>query len=77
LKENIYQQITKEEEFGPRCVISPLVVSVCVTAPLPNGSRDAAASKTATRDQLRIPMDARGSLVFIVGSLQRDPRLIK
>jgi len=44
-----------------------------VTAPLPNGSRDAAASKTATRDQLRMPMDARGSLVFIVGSLQRDP----
>ena len=68
LFENIYQQITNEEEFGPRCVISPLVVSVWVTAPLPNGSRDAAASKTATRDQLRMPMDARGSLVFIVGS---------
>jgi len=43
------------------------LVSVSVTAPLPNGSRDTAASKTATRDQLRIPMDARGSLVFIVG----------
>jgi hypothetical protein len=69
LKENIYQQITNEEEVGPRCVISPMcaLVSVSVTAPLPNGSRDTAASKTATRDQLRIPMDARGSLVFIVG----------
>ena len=76
LFENIYQQITNEEEFGPRCVISPicaLVVSVWVTAPLPNGSRDAAASKTTMRDQLRLPMDARGSFVFIVGSLQARP----